>query len=156
MTPVSLIPFVFSALVSILMNVTRIGATTVYLLLSSNMVYMLTNKFIPLSMCQWIPIVSAVSLVPMWLGSPADFWQIAYSAMISTTVGTILLIINISIYVAEHGLSNRYPFQGMENFSSAFGTILFAFGGASSFPNFQNDMKEKSKFTIAVVIGFTG
>ena len=38
-------------------------------------------------------------------------------------------------------------------FFSAFGTILFAFGGASCFPNIQVDMKDPDKFPISVVLG---
>lgn len=40
-------------------------------------------------------------------------------------------------------------------FFNAFGTILFAFGGASCFPTIQVDMKEPQKFPISVVLGIT-
>ena len=38
-------------------------------------------------------------------------------------------------------------------FFSAFGTILFAFGGASIFPTIQVDMKNTDEFPKAVAIG---
>ena len=44
----------------------------------------------------------------------------------------------------------------MVSFFTSFGTILFAFGGASCFPNLQVDMKQPDKFPLAVVIGILG
>jgi vesicular inhibitory amino acid transporter len=34
---------------------------------------------------------------------------------------------------------------------TAFGSIMFAFGGASTFPTIQADMKDKSEFKVAAV-----
>ena len=146
----------YSALVSVLMNLTRIGATAVFLLLTSGFIFSLTSSIVQISLCQWIPIIAAALLFPLWLGSPGDFWPIAYSAMISTTVGSILLIIAIIIETTNNGFGNDFHFNGFESFSTAFGAILFAFGGASAFPNFQNDMREKEKFPKAVIFGFFG
>ena len=92
----------------------------------------------------------------MWLGSPADFWPVAYSAMLSTSIGSILLIIDTSIVISSRGIATDFHVDGFESFSTAFGTILFAFGGASAFPNFQVDMKQKNKFPLAVGFGFFG
>ena len=36
----------------------------------------------------------------------------------------------------------------------AIGTMLFSVSGAAALPTFQNDMKDKSKFSIACVIAF--
>lgn len=41
----------------------------------------------------------------------------------------------------------------MEFFLS-FGIILFAYGGASTFPTIQNDMNEREKFSKSITIGF--
>lgn len=46
--------------------------------------------------------------------------------------------------------------QGLESFFLAFGTILFAFGGASTFPTIQNDMKERHRFPLSVTVAFCG
>ncbi|XP_017494281.1 PREDICTED: amino acid transporter ANTL2-like [Rhagoletis zephyria] len=144
------------AFVSVIMNITRIGASTVFVILSAGLAVALTSSFIHLTECQWIPIVVAVFLVPFWLGSPADFWPVAYLAMLSTVIGSILLITKIIMELSKNGPSTDYHIDGIKSYSAAFGTILFAFGGASAFPNFQNDMKEKTKFPIAVVFGFIG
>lgn len=145
-----------SAFVSLIMNLTRIGAGTVFLLLSSQLFHSLSKSFIKLSVCEWIPITAAILLLPMWLGSPANFWFMAYLAMSSTIVGSVLLIIRIIIYISQAGVHKNYSVDSFENFAGAFGTILFAFGGASAFPNFQNDMRNKEKFPLAVIIGFLG
>ena len=39
---------------------------------------------------------------------------------------------------------------------TAFSSIMFAFGGASTFPTIQADMKERSKFPIAALLGCGG
>ena len=41
-------------------------------------------------------------------------------------------------------------------FLLAFGTILFAFGGASTFPTIQHDMQKPAQFKYAVVVAFIG
>lgn len=38
----------------------------------------------------------------------------------------------------------------------AFGTILFSFGGASTFPTIQTDMKKSSKFPLSVLWAYVG
>ena len=38
------------------------------------------------------------------------------------------------------------------SFFPAFGSIMFAFAGASTFPTIQADMKERSKFPISATI----
>lgn len=58
------------------------------------------------------------------------------------------------------GLNNTKPItrnvHGFRDFFLSFGTILFAFGGASTFPTIQNDMEEKHKFSKSVFIAFSG
>lgn len=131
------------------------GATVVFILLSSGMISSLLSSW-NLGLCNWALIICAALLIPMWLGSPADFWPVAYTAMLSTVVGTILLVVMICIEIVNNGFSDKFEFRGVEEFSTAFGTILFAFGGAPAFPNFQNDMKDKRKFPTAVIFGFIG
>ena len=113
---------------------TRIGAGTVFLLLTSSLFHTLTRKFIHLSNCEWIPVFAAVILLPMWLRSPADFWPVAYSAMISSVIGTLLLIADCIKEISASGIADDFHVDGLEAWASAFGTILFAFGGAAAFP----------------------
>ncbi|OTF69096.1 amino acid transporter-like protein, partial [Euroglyphus maynei] len=144
------------AFVSIMMNVTNTCATTVFILFTSDLLSQLTKSFIGYNICQWIPITSLAFLIPILFGSPIDFWPIAYLATLSTTFGSILLIISLGIQVKRHGFSNEFRIKNFENFSSCFGIAFYAFGGAGAFPNFQNDMRDKNQFSRAVIFGFIG
>lgn len=50
----------------------------------------------------------------------------------------------------------RWGIHGFKDFFLAFGIIMFAFGGATTFPTIQNDMADKSKFNKSVQYGFLG
>lgn len=57
------------------------------------------------------------------------------------------------------GLNRSQPVKrethGFYDFFLSFGTLLFAFGGASTFPTIQNDMEKKDKFSTSVIIAFS-
>ncbi len=142
--------------VSLSMNVTRFGTGVIFLLLISDLFKKVTESFTSsFSFCYWMPIV-ATALTPfMWLGSPADFWPAAYTAMFATLLGSVLLLANIIRESSQHMPSVTHSAPTFKTFFLSFGKILFAYSGASAFPNFQNDMREKKKFPKAVVIGFS-
>ena len=50
----------------------------------------------------------------------------------------------------------HYPKNDANGYFTAFGSIMFAFGGASTFPTIQADMKDKSKFKFAAYIAMAG
>jgi vesicular inhibitory amino acid transporter len=50
---------------------------------------------------------------------------------------------------------SRKP-HSFSHFFLAYGTIVFAFGGASTFPTIQNDMEDRKKFHTSVTVGFAG
>lgn len=49
----------------------------------------------------------------------------------------------------------RHRVHDFYDFFLSFGTLLFAFGGASTFPTIQNDMENKNKFSTSVIIAFS-
>lgn len=49
-----------------------------------------------------------------------------------------------------------YTSPSVSSFFLGFGTILFSFGGASTFPTIQNDMKDRTRFPVSVNIAFIG
>ena len=107
-----------------------------------------------LNICHWIPIITGVLIIPMWLGSPGHFWFIGYLAMVSTFVGTIVLVIDLAIQLVQNGIADDFHVESFEEFTAAFGTILYSYSGAVVFPTIQNDMKEKKHFPQSVMLGF--
>ncbi|RWS25637.1 amino acid transporter ANT1-like protein, partial [Leptotrombidium deliense] len=57
-------------------------------------------------------------------------------------------------YQSENKKEIHYPKPSFSSFFLAIGTVMFAYGATASFPTFQNDMRERRKFPIAVVIAF--
>jgi len=103
-----------------------------------------------LSLCLWMVIVAA-SLTPLtWMGTPKDFWPIAVGALITTCIACLLIIINCIMKGTE--LEERvFPNPTFDGLFKAFGSIMFAFAGASTFPTIQADMKDRSKFNYSAV-----
>ena len=54
------------------------------------------------------------------------------------------------------GCTPNLPAPSAKGAFTAFSSIMFAFGGASTFPTIQADMKERSKFPIAALLGCGG
>lgn len=73
-----------------------------------------------------------------------------------TTSGACLLFFLQMVSEAQNLEQVRHTQFGFEEFFLGFGALLFAFGGASTFPTIQNDMKEKSKFGTSVICAFIG
>ncbi|XP_076333571.1 uncharacterized protein LOC143237823 isoform X2 [Tachypleus tridentatus] len=140
------------AVVSFCVNFTLFGVATVFLLLSSQMIASLAEK-IGIHFCYWILLLAAFLCPLMWFGTPNDFWPIAVGALATTAIACLLLLINIlNDKTTEKDLIRPSP--SIKSFFLSFATILFSFGGASSFPTIQNDMKDRTKFPISVTIAF--
>nr|XP_023011561.1 amino acid transporter AVT1A-like [Leptinotarsa decemlineata] len=143
-----------SSIVSICVRITLFGAGTVYLLLSSQIIQeLLLDVFPEMTECAYFLLI-ALSITPMiWLSSPKDFRFVGLGAIL-TTVGACLIFLFQIIVDAKS--VDRVPrkIHGFHDFFISFGTILFAFGGASTFPTIQNDMKNKNSFSKSVTMAF--
>lgn len=65
----------FSVLVSGCVQFTLFGSGTVYLLLSSQIFQEMFEDIFPgIGFCYWFIIIATAITIPMWLGSPKDFW----------------------------------------------------------------------------------
>lgn len=145
-----------SYLVSGCIQFTLFGAGTVYLQLASQIFQDLMSDVLPRVVpCVWFVLIAILLTVPMWLGSPKDFWVVGIGALLTTAFACVFIFAQMVM----DGLSNTEPVQfkthGFRNFFLSFGTILFAFGGASTFPTIQNDMSEKQQFSKSILIGFS-
>ena len=61
-----------------------------------------------------------------------------------------------SNHSSDTSFTPHYPQHDIQGYFMAFGSIMFAFGGASTFPTIQADMIDKSKFKYAAYIAMTG
>ncbi|XP_060063323.1 uncharacterized protein LOC132543823 [Ylistrum balloti] len=143
-------------IVNISINFTLFGVGTVFLLLASeNIEALFKDVGFDLSFCVWCIILAAILTPVTWLGTPQDFWQVAVGATIATAIACVVLITNIGLEskdkVDEPVIHNKIKFL---DFFTAFGTIVFAFGGHPAFPTFQNDMKKQKEFKWAVFLGY--
>ncbi|EEB10155.1 vacuolar amino acid transporter, putative [Pediculus humanus corporis] len=143
-------------LVSFCIQFTLFGAGTVYLLLAAQIVKDLLDDYFPnFGLCIWFLIISIILMPAMWFGSPKDFRVVGIGALLTTAIACVLIFTQIVL----DGLHNMKPVKrkvhGFYDFFVSFGTILFAFGGASTFPTIQNDMINKEKFSKSVFIAFS-
>ncbi|UYV62430.1 hypothetical protein LAZ67_2000510 [Cordylochernes scorpioides] len=109
-----------------------------------------------IAFCLWIPIIGAVVLPLVYLGSPADFWLLGALGFITSMTACILALVVTwcdSRLLPPHSLS-PWP-SSMDDFFLASSTFAFAFTGGAAFPSFQHDMKHRERFPKAVAIGFT-
>uniref|UniRef100_H2Z6I0 Amino acid transporter transmembrane domain-containing protein n=1 Tax=Ciona savignyi TaxID=51511 RepID=H2Z6I0_CIOSA len=129
------------------------GATVFLLLIAGNISNLLESLgHVQMHACYWILIVAGFLTPFTFLGTPKDFWQAAIMAAVTTSVGgTIATVALIVVGCDRSPASHANP--SFAGFFGAFGTILFAFGGASVFPTIQVDMKQPEKFPKSVVIG---
>merc|ERR1712013_344454 len=104
-----------------------------------------------LSLCMWMVIVAACLTPLTWMGTPKDFWPIAVGALITTCVACLLVIITC-VLDGDKLEAKNFPAPTYDGLFKAFGSIMFAFAGASTFPTIQADMVDRSKFNYAAVI----
>ncbi|GFR06532.1 amino acid transporter AVT1E [Trichonephila clavata] len=141
--------------VSFCIDVNLFGVSIVFLLLSSQLITSVAKES-GVAFCYWILILALFLCPLMWLGTPDDFWPAAIIALGSTITACILLI----VLIAKDSMATspeekiKYPPTTLKKFFLAFGTIYFSFGGAASFPTFQNDMKNRNDFPKAATMGF--
>ncbi|KAJ2954555.1 hypothetical protein O0L34_g2839 [Tuta absoluta] len=143
----------WSVIVSMAIIVTLFGASVVYLLLAAQIIQQVFLTLIPtVTFCAWYLIV-AIIMTPMLLyGTPKDFSYIGIVAFGSTVIACILYFIQMMNDIRPFVF--RWGIHGFQEFFLAFGTIMFAFGGASTFPTIQNDMADRTKFSKSVNISF--
>jgi len=84
------------------------------------------------------------------------FRAVGIGAILTTAFACIFIFAQIVMDGLDLTKSVKHDTHGFTSFFLAFGTILFSFGGASTFPTIQNDMINKRKFSTSVVIGFSG
>ncbi|KAL3078721.1 hypothetical protein niasHT_029360 [Heterodera trifolii] len=143
-------------IVSICVNVTQYGATTVFLLLCAKNIRDFIRAFLDkeISFCYLIVVIALVLLPVTLLKSPNDFWPVIVGGMLSTIVAIVFICIGAMMDWRSCAPSRQLPSFDLTNYLSALGTMLFTYGGHSAFPTIQHDMKKPSEFNKSAILGF--
>jgi len=133
-------------------SLTLYGGGCVFIVLIAQLLGSLVSAAgFDLSLCVWMVIVAA-SLTPLtWMGTPKDFWPIAVGALITTCIACLLVIITCVTDGTKLEVK-VFPAPTADGIFKAFGSIMFAFAGASTFPTIQADMKNRSKFNYSAIM----
>jgi len=133
-------------------SLTLYGGGCVFIVLIAQLLGSLISAAgLHLSLCVWMVIVAAALTPLTWMGTPKDFWPIAVGALITTCVACLLVIITCVLDGTQ--LEEKvFPAPTFDGLFKAFGSIMFAFAGASTFPTIQADMVDRSKFNYSAVI----
>uniref|UniRef100_A0A914HP62 Amino acid transporter transmembrane domain-containing protein n=1 Tax=Globodera rostochiensis TaxID=31243 RepID=A0A914HP62_GLORO len=143
-------------IVSICVNITQYGATTVFLLLCAKNIRDFIRAFlnVEISFCYLIVMIALVLLPVTLLKSPNDFWPVIVGGMISTIVAIVFICIGSMMDWESCASAKELPSFDFSNYLSALGTMLFTYGGHSAFPTIQHDMKKPSEFNKSAILGF--
>lgn len=134
-------------LISFSIDFTMLGSAVVFVILAAQNMHSVVqeNSGHQIAFCYWIIIV----LVVMWPltmpGTPKDFKYIGIGAMTATSTAIIILLVLMGLDVKNNPDIMHTKVSPL-GFASAFGTMLYAFGGHAMFPTFQTDMREPAKF----------
>ncbi|XP_069365029.1 uncharacterized protein [Maniola hyperantus] len=144
----------WSVAVSLAMMVTQFGVAVVYLLLAAQIIEQVFMTLAPtVTICIWYLVVVGAMTPLMLFGTPRDFSFLGVIAFFAAVVACILYFIQMMNDVRPFVF--RWGIHGFTDFFLAMGIIMFAFGGASTFPTIQNDMTDKTKFNKSLQYGFT-
>ncbi|KAI6243247.1 Amino acid transporter, transmembrane family-containing protein [Aphelenchoides fujianensis] len=88
------------------------------------------------------------------LKSPEDFWWAIVAGMCSTAVAVVLILVGAGMDHAACGPHRGEPGFRLINFFTALGTVVFTFGGHSTFPTIQHDMRRPAEFTRSAIMAF--
>ncbi|GBP97841.1 Amino acid transporter AVT1A [Eumeta japonica] len=145
--------YCFSAASAACILAALVGAGAVYLLLAAQLLHATFSNLATVTYCLWILIVTlAMSLYEIF-GPPKNFQFIGVMAFLSTLAATVLYFIQMLVTTAP-SLVFRYGSHGLSEFFLAFGVILFAFAGGSTFPALQNAMADRTQFYKSINYSF--
>ncbi|KAI1290166.1 Proton-coupled amino acid transporter 4 [Halotydeus destructor] len=139
---------------SAMMNLQLFGDSVVFMLLTAELIQSILRPWLELAFCDWIIITGFILMPFTFFGSPADFWLVGVTGSAGTVVSAILIIYSSSIEI-DTEIPVEFTTPTFRSYLLSMGTVMFGVAGACALPTFQNDMKDKSKFTMACVISFT-
>ncbi|XP_029826610.2 amino acid transporter AVT1J-like [Ixodes scapularis] len=141
---------------SLIQLLSLFGYGTVFLLLAGELISDLTRQLshdtLDWSICYWLIPIAVVLGGLMWLGTPKDFGFAAFGALGTILLASFMVVgVCCSRILGGTAAGPRRSELSVGGFFRGFGTIMFSYSGASMFPTVQNDMKDTSRFSGAVV-----
>ena len=76
--------------------------------------------------------------------------------MASTVLAWLCIIIHLSMHYGETVEDATHASPTFETLFLGMSSLLFSFGGASSFPTIQNDMSDRTQFGRSITYGYVG
>uniref|UniRef100_A0A915DV16 Amino acid transporter transmembrane domain-containing protein n=1 Tax=Ditylenchus dipsaci TaxID=166011 RepID=A0A915DV16_9BILA len=98
--------------------------------------------------------VSTALLPVTMLKSPQDFWWAVVTAMITTAISVMLILIGTWLDYEYCAPVAEYPAYQFDHLLLSLGIFMFSFGGHSVFPTIQHDMKHPQHFTKSSILAF--
>lgn len=139
-------------------HITLFGSATVYLMLiaqSAQKLFSGTHPEIDFSTWLFVFSVSLSSL--MFLESPKDYCIVAVGALLTTMTSCYFILMQILLdeRMKEGSVTDTHKSALSANqFFLSFGSILFSYGGAASFPVIRFQMFKRDEFSRSVVTSF--
>ena len=83
--------------------------------------------------------------------NPTITRPIAVGALLTTVTACTLIVIQSALDYSGREKEVTYSSPTIMGTFKAFGSVMYAYAGASTFPTIQADMKKREKFNIAAV-----
>jgi vesicular inhibitory amino acid transporter len=136
----------------IAISLTLYGGGCVFIVLIAELLGSLMGSVgLQFSLCAWMVIVAGCLIPLTWMGTPKDFWPIAVGALTTTCIACLLVVVTCVLDGAQIE-EKVFPEPTPQGIFKAFGSIMFAYAGASTFPTIQADMADRSKFSYSAMI----
>lgn len=138
-------------------HITLFGSATVYLMLiaqSAQKLFLGTHPEIEFSTWLFVFSVSLSSL--MFLESPKDYCIVAVGALLTTMTSCYFILMQMLLdeRIKEGSETDTHTIMSANQFFLSFGSILFSYGGAASFPVIRFQMFKRDEFSRSVVTSF--
>ncbi|XP_045138355.1 amino acid transporter AVT1J-like [Portunus trituberculatus] len=138
-------------------TLTLMGVSTVVLILAGDLLASLTAPL--LTPCSCTGVVACLLTPASWLATPKDFWVASVAGVMVTVLQCVVVVVMTVVRGSSSDTTTittttTTTQPSLSSFFLGFGTILFSFGGASTFPTIQNDMVDRTRFPLSVAMAF--
>ncbi|XP_077302312.1 solute carrier family member mahogany [Arctopsyche grandis] len=149
---------VMKNVVTVLLDATIFGGGVPNLLVASQNLQLFGAKMsayqFNFSFCWWLVIIGVLLCPIMWLGSPKDMKSLSVMSGMFVSSVTIMVCYCIMNDTTTVQWNSKLTAPSLEEVLTAYGIIAFQFDIHPMLMTIQVDMKERTKISAAVIIGF--